>query len=199
MCDENPTLLAILRDEGGINTTGAGIGHDLTAYMDNDRNNTFVLNNYYETDLDDYKKGRVMYPLNTIASGNHSLTLKAWDNYNNSSESKITFVVKTDNGFIINNLINYPNPFTDQTSITAEHNRPDDEISIVIYIYSMNGEVIKIMKESIATSGYRLPPIVWDGSTDGGKKVGRGMYPYTVYLTTSKGEKTHATGRIVIL
>ena len=87
MCDNNPMLLAIIEDNGGVNTTGSGIGHDLTAYIDNDPNNSFVLNNYFESDIDNYKKGSVLYPLTDLTGGPHSLTLKAWDNFNNSSEA----------------------------------------------------------------------------------------------------------------
>lgn len=197
--DENPVLLGIIRDAGGINTTGAGIGHDLTAYIDENRNNSFVLNNYFETALGSYSEGMVTYPLYDIDPGTHSLTLKAWDNYNNSSEAKIKFVVRTDNGFIINNLINYPNPFTDHTSITAEHNRPDDELFIRICIYNISGNLIRIIEELVPTSGYRLPPVVWDGNSEGGKRVGRGVYPYSVLITTSSGETTRASGRMIIL
>ena len=61
MTDKNPRMLAIIEDAGGINTTGSGIGHDLTAYLDNDQNNSFVLNNYFENDFDNYMKGRILY------------------------------------------------------------------------------------------------------------------------------------------
>ncbi len=35
--DSNPRLFAIIEDNGGINTTGSGIGHDLSCWLDNDR------------------------------------------------------------------------------------------------------------------------------------------------------------------
>jgi hypothetical protein len=45
-------LLAIIEDKGGINTIGSGIGHDLTGFLDNDPNRSFVLNNYFENDFE---------------------------------------------------------------------------------------------------------------------------------------------------
>jgi hypothetical protein len=197
--DSDPVLLAIIEDKGGINTTGSGIGHDLTAFMDNDRNKSFVLNNYYETDLDNYMKGTISYPLINVNGGSHSITLKAWDNFNNSAEANVRFIVRTDNGFIINNLLNYPNPFTDHTSISAEHNRPDEILNIRISIYSMSGKIIKIIQQSVPSTGYKLPPIEWDGNTDGGKRVGRGIYPYSVTISTENGESARASGRMIIL
>jgi len=54
--DSNPRLLAIINDQAGINTTGSGIGHDLTGFLDNDPDRSFVLNSYFENDFDNYMK-----------------------------------------------------------------------------------------------------------------------------------------------
>ena len=54
---KNPTLLAFLSDENGINTAGTGIGHDITAVFDDDYSNVMVLNNYYQADINNYKSG----------------------------------------------------------------------------------------------------------------------------------------------
>ena len=56
--DNNPKLLAIIEDKAGINTTGSGIGHDLTGFLDNDRNRSFVLNDYFENDFDNLYQGK---------------------------------------------------------------------------------------------------------------------------------------------
>jgi hypothetical protein len=197
--DKYPVLLAVIEDKGGINTTGTGIGHDLTAFLDKDRNNSFVLNSFYETDIDNYMKGHITYPLSEISAGSHSLTLKAWDNFNNSSEASLRFIVKTEAGFIINNLINYPNPFSDHTSITAEHNRPDKNLEIKINIYSMSGKLVKIIETTVLSTGYKLPPIFWDGLLEGGMKAGRGVYPYSVVIKTEEKEIAKASGRMIIL
>jgi hypothetical protein len=197
--DKNPVMLAVIEDKGGINTTGNGIGHDLTAYIDDERNNSFVLDSYFENDFDNYMKGQIVYPLGEMVAGSHSLTLKAWDNFNNSSIASIKFIVRSDEGFILNNLINYPNPFTDQTSITAEHNRPDKNLMIRINIYNMSGKIIRIIDSSVGATGYKLPPVIWDGCAEGGRKVARGIYPYSVTVSTDNGEIARASGKMVIL
>lgn len=197
--DKNPRLLAIIEDKGGINTTGAGIGHDITGYIDNQANQSFVLNNYYVNDFDNFMKGRIEYNLTGLSSGNHSLTLKAWDNFNNSSEERIIFLVETGEKFILKNLLNYPNPVSDATTFRAEHNRPDAEMNVLINIYSMNGRIIRIIKTTVPATGYELPPITWDGNDNGGRRVGQGMYPYTVTVSTDSGETAAASGRMIIL
>jgi len=199
MTDRNPRVFAIIEDSGGINTTGSGIGHDLTGFLDNNLNNSFVLNNYFENDFDNYMKGTLIYDLSGLSAGGHSLKLKAWDNFNNSSEEIILFVVETDGRFILSNLISFPNPAVAESKITAEHNRPDMELAITITIYDGAGRLVRILKTTDYAAGYQLPPVIWDGRSNGGSRVSKGIYPYRVTVSTPDGEKSSASGRIVIL
>ncbi len=197
--DSNPRILAIIEDSGGINTTGSGIGHDVTAYLDNDRNKSFVLNNYFENDFDNYTKGKLLYDLYDLDEGSHSLTLKAWDNYNNSSEKSILFLVESDGEFILRNLLNYPNPIVSNTKISAEHNRPDEEFEVIIRIFDMSGRIIRIINSTIYSTGYQLTPVLWDGKSESGRRVGRGLYPYNVTVRTAGGETASVSGQMIIL
>jgi len=197
--DNNPRLLAIIEDNSGINITGAAAGHDLTGFLDDENKNSFILNSYFDYDFDNYKKGRVTFDLSELTDGSHSITVKAWDNFNNSSEQTLLFLVETDGKFIIRNLINYPNPFFSETSITAEHNRPEKKLNVSINIYNLNGGIIKIIKTTVITDGYIIPPITWDGKDDRGHKTGRGIYPYVVSITTETGETSRVSGRMIIL
>jgi hypothetical protein len=197
--DSNPKLLAIISDQDGINTTGSGIGHDITGFLDNDPNQSFVLNNYYESDFDNYMKGRITYGLDRLTEGTHYLTVKAWDNFNNSSEKTISFQVLNGEKFVLRNLMNYPNPFSGGTSISLEHNRPDTDLDVTIRIYRIDGSIINIIKTKVTASGYALPPVVWDGNDQGGRRVGQGMYPYTVTIITTNGETARTSGRMIIL
>lgn len=199
MTDSNPKLLAIITDQTGINTTGSGIGHDLTGYLDNEPDRSFVLNNYFENDFDNYMRGRINYKLSGLAEGSHSLTVKAWDLINNSSEKTMYFQVVTKEKFLIKNLLNYPNPFVGETSIILEHNRPENELHVTINVFSIDGRLIKIIKTNAAPTGYTLPPVTWDGNDERGRKVGKGMYPYSVIIITGNGETARAFGRMIIL
>ena len=199
LTDSNPTLLAILSDTDGINTTGTGIGHDLTGILDNDSDHPLILNSYFEDDFNNYMKGSVKYSLSGLSEGYHTITVKAWDNFNNSSEKTISFQVVTGEKFLVRNLFNYPNPFMNETNIGLEHNRPDNELEVTINIYNIDGRIIRILNTKIGSTGYTLPPVVWDGKDEGGRKVGRGMYPYTVTVITGNGETARVSGRMIIL
>ncbi len=82
--NQQPILILKLTDSSGINTSGTGIGHDITAILDHNTNEPFNLNNFYEGDLDTYGQGYVRFQLPQMDPGVHSLLIKAWDVLNNS-------------------------------------------------------------------------------------------------------------------
>jgi hypothetical protein len=194
-----PILLAQISDESGINTSGVGIGHDIITYLDNDKSISIILNNFYENRINSFTSGIIEYPLEEFEKGKHYISLKAWDNYNNSSTESIVFIVESEDGLILNRLINYPNPFISDTRISLDHNRPGVDLDIEISIFSSKGSLIKKLKTQQTTSGFSLNPIIWDGIDDRGTKVGRGLYVYSVYIKTSDGKKARITGKMVIL
>jgi hypothetical protein len=197
--DPDPVILAMIEDLSGINATGSGIGHDLIFWMDNDKNNYTVLNNYFENDPGSFAKGSILYPLSGLTAGRHSLNIRAWDNFNNSTEKTLDFTVKSDKGLVLYNLLNFPNPVSSDTRITLEHNRPGETLEVTITIYNLGGQVIRIIDQKTDTGGYQLPPVLWDGNDSHGKKVGRGLYPYRVEIRTSRSETSTVSGRMIIL
>ena len=63
----------------------------------------------------------------------------------------------------------------------------------------MSGKIIRIIDSSVGATGYKLPPVIWDGCAEGGRKVARGIYPYSVTVSTDNGEIARASGKMVIL
>ena len=194
----NPRLLAIIEDKSGINSAGSAIGHDITGYLDQEHDGGFILNSYFENDFDSYTRGMVSYELAPVSKGSHTVMVRAWDNYNNSSEETLLFLVEQDGKFVLTKLINYPNPFLYETTIRAEHNRPDEEFEISINIFNFDGRLIRTIKTKASAQGFVLPVIIWDGTIEGGKRAGRGIYPYTVTVTTGSGEIARASGKMII-
>lgn len=197
--DENPVLIVKLKDISGINTVGAGIGHDITAVMDEETKHTIVLNEFYEAALDDYQQGEVRYPLSEIAEGPHTLKVKAWDVYNNSSEGYLDFVVASSEELAISHVLNYPNPFTTRTLFQFEHNRPGDLLNVNIQIYTVSGKLIKIISTERLSSGFRIDDIEWNGLDEFGDKIGRGVYIYRIKVGTPDGSIAEQFEKLVIL
>ncbi len=191
--NESPTLLAKMEDTNGINTA-SGIGHDIVAIIDGDETNPIVLNDYYQTDVDDYTKGTLSFPFRDLESGLHTLTLKAWDVYNNSSISEIQFVVfDKDQTLVVNNVLNYPNPFVNYTEFWFNHNS-SEPLDVSIQIFTVSGKLVRTLNGQTsggvkATSSLSRD-IVWDGRDDFGDKIGKGVYVYKLKVHSSLLNKT---------
>jgi len=197
--DENPILLAILADSSGINTTGNGIGHDITAVLDDNTTRVIILNDYYESELNSYQQGRVIYPFYNLELGLHNLRLKVWDVHNNSSEAYIEFLVTDSEELAIKHLFNYPNPFRDLTTFIFEHNQTCNELTVEIQIFSTDGRLVKTIERSIINSGFKSEPIVWNGTDEGGDRLSEGLYIYKLYVKNCDGLKAEKSQKLILL
>ena len=197
--NSSPIFLAHIQDSSGINTVGNGIGHDITITIDGETSQNIILNEYYEADVDSYQSGQVEYPLSNISEGIHTIDFKVWDVFNNSSESSISFLVSSSEEFIINHLLNYPNPFTTNTSFYFEHNRPNNYLDIQIQIFTVSGQLIKTINRTILDPGFRVGPIYWDGKDDFQENIGRGTYVYKLKVKDDSGKIVQKLEKLVIL
>ena len=157
------------------------MGDDIEAVLDNDDKNSFILNDFYQASLDDYRSGEVRYPLSDLAPGKHTLKVTAWDLANNPAEAYLEFLVLDDEGAVLEHVLNYPNPFTTSTYFQFEHNRPGVEMNLQVQIYTINGRLVKtIEREAFISEGYRIDDLYWDGLDDTGDQLGKGIYVYRI-------------------
>jgi len=196
--DPSPVLLALLSDESGINTTGQ-IGHDIVVFLNEDLSNPYVVNNYYQSDMDSFQSGRVVFPFFNLDKGVYTLTMRAWDVHNNVNTESIEFVVTSAIGLELTELLNLPNPFSDFTRFSIGHNKPATELRIAIEIFSMNGQLVKSIEENVYASGFNVPPIEWDGRDDGGTLLDNGIYMFRARVSTSEGDQVQKTEKLLIL
>lgn len=197
--DENPVMLARVADENGINTTGNGIGHDIMATLDSDDAQSHVLNQYYEADIDSYNSGKITYPFRNLGDGEHVLSLKVWDIYNNSSIAYLNFIVVSGQNLVVENLLNYPNPFVSNTNFVFDHNQAGKELDVKIQVFSTNGELVKTIETRVTSENYKSEPIPWDGSTDSGGKIGGGFYVYRMVVKNPEGSTGEEHSKLVYL
>jgi hypothetical protein len=194
-----PILIAQLKDENGVNTVGNGIGHDLTAILDNDTQNPIVLNEFYETDLDTYKSGEVRYQLFKMTEGQHTILLKAWDVHNNSSTSTLDFLVANSSTVALQHVLNYPNPFTTRTQFMFEHNQACESLDVRIQVFTVSGKLVKTLDQKVKQNGFRSEPIAWDGLDDFGDRIGKGVYVYKIEVRNESGGSAEQFEKLVIL
>jgi len=195
----SPFFLAYLEDENGINTA-SGIGHDIVAILDGNESAPYIINDYYETELDNYKKGKLRYPFRNLAPGIHTITFKAWDVYNNPISAEIQFVVVSDDSMTLTNVLNYPNPFVNYTQFWFTHNHPYEPLEVQVQVMTITGKIVWTKNQVVYTDGFLSREITWDGKDDFGDKIGKGVYVYKLTVkSTLTNQKTEKIEKLVIL
>jgi hypothetical protein len=195
----NPVLIAKISDESGINTLGNGIGHDITAVIDGQTDRTIILNDYFESETDNYKKGLLSYKLNNLDPGTHQLRLKVWDVMNNSSTADVVFNVKSESRIEAEDFSVWPNPFKAGTTFTIRHNQSGKVVKAEIRIYNTEGLLQRILQTSSGTDQGIIGPVQWDGTSDGGSKLRSGLYIFSVFLENETGDIIIRNSKVMLL
>ena len=198
MTGESPILLAFVEDESGINTTGAGIGHDITASLSGPSKNNYCLNDYFVSEIDNPGKGQITFKMQDLADGDYTLTLKVWDIYNNSNTASIDFTVIHSNGMSMENPVNLPNPVTNETDFVFDHNQVGNNLKVDIYIYDILGRWVTTLSETVSGTSTRISPIHWNGRGAHGEMLRNGIYVYRIVATNDKGETATAVSKLVL-
>ena len=179
--NDNPLLIARLADSSGINSSGATAAHALIATLKGPEKVEEVrLDDYYVASTNTYRKGEIRYRFSHLAPGNYTLTLKAWDTYNNGAEASITFEVVEEEAPRVSHLLNYPNPFTNGTDIYFDGTHAGQPTEVSIQIFTLDGELVRTIRRYESSPGYRYGPYHWDGRDEWGRALGRGVYFYRV-------------------
>jgi hypothetical protein len=196
----SPVLLAFLSDANGINTA-SGIGHDLVAILDGNESNPYVLNEYYETENNDFTKGIIRFPFRDLTPGLHTLVVKAWDVYNNLITTEIQFnAICSEEGLRIEKVLNYPNPFVSYTEFWFNHNMPFEPLEVQVQILTVSGKLVKTIQQQVLTDGFLSRSVTWDGKDDFGDKIGKGVYVYKLTVKSlTTGKSVDKYEKLVIL
>ena len=189
-------LIANVSDKTGVNTSGTGIGHDITAVLDDDYSNIMVLNDYFQAEKDLYTSGKIVYPLTNLTEGEHVLRLKVWDVLNNSTEVEIRFVVK--DVLRIEAVSCYPNPMQGETKFVFTHNQPDESFDVTLDVFQISGSKVDSYQTTVGSSGTESLPLEWVPA-DRLVKMKPGVYVYRLTVTASDGKTGSGSGRLVFV
>lgn len=195
-----PCLFVELFDENGINIVGSGVGHDIMAIIDNNKKYTYSLNNYFEAQVGDYRRGTIVFPLSTLDAGEHTLLLRAWDLYNNSAADTLSFVVVPNLApdFVDITVSSNPVHYGEKVQFTLVHDRPQGNIDITLELYNFQGQKLWSVAESGVSDG-NIYTYVWDVTAQGGQPIPTGVYLYRACIASGGGVSKTKTRKIIIL
>ena len=195
----NSTLVVELSDDSGINISGHNEATTMVAFLDGDIKR-YVLTDYYEAEKDDFKRGKVVFPLKGLEPGKHSITINAWDTHNNPGQATIEFVVTDGTEIVIETLGNFPNPFQSETSVFFTHNRPGDDLEARLTIYSSDGLLLKTYDLDVTESSYRVVMGEINDLNDFGKKLPPGLYlGRLVVRSLTNGSKNERVTKLIVV
>ncbi|MDW7681586.1 MAG: FlgD immunoglobulin-like domain containing protein [bacterium] len=182
----------------GVNIVGE-IGHHITMVLDDQESNPILLTDYFNYYENNHKAGLIIYDFGAhqfgdsfgLPEGEHKITIKAWDNFNNSSIVSVNFSVVADDVLEITNLFNFPNPFSSNTTFTFAVNHDCD---VKIKIYTVRGTLIQTLEAPSLTGGYNQ--IFWDGRDRDGDQIANGVYLYKVIAKKQQLDRTLSREKI---
>jgi flagellar hook assembly protein FlgD len=109
---------------------------------------------------------------------------------NNMGEGATEFLIADDAGIALQHLLNYPNPFTDQTCFQFDANVAGTALDVRIRIYTISGRLVKTIQATLPAFDGALRQedcISWDGRDEYGDVLARGVYLYQVSVRSSDG------------
>lgn len=174
--NETPVFIAEVSDANGINQVGSGIGHDIMLTINDDPSQTFVLNDFYRSELNDFTRGVVRFKLPEMRTGKHTLRFRVSDLLNNSSTKTLDFEVVRGLEPTIMRVWNFPNPVRQNTRFVIEHDRPETVINATVDIFDTSGRMVRTIRQST------LDEISWDAADHAGRKLQTGLYLYRVSI-----------------
>ncbi len=178
--ESDATALGLLYDESGINAVGLGIGHNMTLKLDGEAIN---VNAYYESDLDDFTRGSLRYPFYELALGEHTLSLRAWDVLNQWGYDSIAFVVVEANTPILEQLLAFPNPFTDQVKFQLTHQEQGEEGELKVSVTNNQGQLVWQRAQTLRLNDATIQLPTFTMSEQPGRTPGAGFYSVRVEWT----------------
>ena len=187
-----PQVFARIYDESGINTVGAGVGHEMLLVLDENEVEAINIGNLYESDEDSFQRGSVSYSFDeALTPGPHTLSLRAWDVLNNSGEASLDFLVTDTEELVIRNVFNYPNPTTGATRFVFEHNQiPGTPVKVHVRVYTLAGRPVRTLESEELLSAGPMQ-ISWDGLDDDYARLAPGVYLYRLRAETAGDEVQH--------
>ncbi len=198
------TLSARVSDEHGVNITGQ-LGHGIVLKVDNGELYEADATGYFRYNRGEFTGGTMELTMPSLPQGEHEISIKAWDNFNNSTLVTKTIEVVSSENLRLSEVMNYPNPIrSGMASTSFQYCLNNDVDRISIGIFTVSGRKIKtidISSPDLTQIGcHQIPWNIRDGD---GYELANGVYIFKIsaYGQNPDGgkAKTEQTKKLAIL
>ena len=187
-------LHIILRDEHGVSIAGTNASNSILLQVDRALE-PVNLTSAFLYSQNSYQEGQIDYVMPTLAPGPHTVLAVAHDNFGNRGAGELKFEIVERGVLSLKDVINYPNPFKDETYISFETTA--DAVA-TIKIFTVSGKMIlKLCEDRPLRMGYNQ--IKWDGRDAEGDEVANGVYLYKIEVRDGQGKEDSFIGRAAVL
>jgi hypothetical protein len=194
----NTALVALLFDESGLNTSSQNQANDMIAKLDNQK--IFIVNDYYVSDKDNFKRGTITFPLDTLKKGPHTIELTVSDTHNNVSTKSLDFVVTDGVQIQVTGFYNFPNPIVQSTQFRFTHSRPGEDLDATLVIYNPAGQVVLTQQYEVKESQYQVTLPEWNGQGMDGGKLGNGLYLARLFVRSlMDGSSSELSTKLMVM
>ena len=164
-------LRAVIRDGDGINTLSTtpegkialvfdgGLPIDVTEFFEYE---------YGGTDT----AGTLLFPLPELERGKHTVIFKVADSFGQTRLDTLGFTTTDAADYSARVVMNYPNPFKDETYFLVELT---DQAEIRLDVFTVSGRPVRSLRDS---GGPGEVWVRWDGRDETGDDVANGIYLY---------------------
>ena len=183
--ERHGVLYADLYDAQGIYHYDFGLGRDIVLGSNVSAFNNTVLNDVFEPAIDDFRRGRIAFPIENLKPGQYEFSLRAWDTQNNATTARLWFVVADD--VFLSGVGNYPNPFSGETNITIKHSGDDGVFDLSLQVFDVMGRHVATVEDRLESHKGDIGPLRWDGKDTFGNNLPTGLYLYRLTLSDEQG------------
>ena len=198
---QNSQVTIELFDSLGINLSGE-IGHGIEVSFDDNPDFNVEVTDSFIYFPESYQRGKAEFDLPTLAIGEHSMKVKAWDSANNSNVVELKFYVTADEGLAITELLCYPNPTAGPTEFS--YVLSDEAENVTLKLFTVSGLEIWSRSDLPGLRGYN-GGVDWNGLDYDGDNIANGVYIFqlsanpAVAGSSGNGGKAAATGKLVLI
>ena len=178
-------------DDTGVNLMG-NPGHEFRYWIDELGVGDELASSYsYET----LALGNASLDLTSLVTGEITLHIEVWDNANNPAQEHWTLILSQEKGNTVSKLVNYPNPFEQDTYFTFHLS---GLAAVKIRVFTLEGiEIATLKSAGPLPAGYNT--LYWNGRDDQGRQPANGTYVYYLEARFDNGDSVESSGKLVIL